>query len=462
MPSSTPGAGLLSDAARRVKHPLALLVLIAVVIRLVVMPLLSHDFDIYHWALVIQNIQTGDQLYDMDGYYYTPTWGFILGFVSFIQDTFLNVDVFGDRITGLLPIEDLVFDDHMATATSIAFNMSVKAPLVIVDVVVGWLLYRLVQELTGSDRKAIWAAALWLLCPVAVFMSGIQAQFDGISALLVLLIVILLRRDHCFLSGMLLTSAILLKFFPAFAIFVLIGYVYVKHRDDGTAIRRLVTAAIGMAVMFLVLYMPTIAGGEFMDSLFFMTGRVETQTSSGALYTIGSWLLIAIGLAGMFWSGYRMFRTGKENADSGLFSNMLVSLTCAMFVSIMPQYILVVMPVLIIVMLTSDGRMRLAWILMCAGAMVTVIASNNIMLLDTLSAFTGLVSADWIVDVAYALESVTIGPWTLVTFLGALGIVIECLGLLFILILNLEGPIGAKLPRLGDALRNVRRWDFDE
>ena len=305
-------------------------------------------------------------------------------------------------------------------------------------------------------------AALWLFCPVVIFMSSVQIQFDVLSALFMLLVVILLRKDRCFLAGMVLTTAILLKFFPAFTLFVLIGYVYVKHRGSGTVIRRLVSAAVGMVLMVVVLYLPTILDGNFMDSLFFMTGRLETQTSSGAFYEIGSFLLMAVGLIGMFVAGYRMFRARPEDADKGLISNVLLSLTFAMFISIMPQYVLILMPFLIIVMLTSDGRMRLAWIVVSAGAMLTVLVSNNIMLLDTLAACTGIVSPGWVAEMAVAIETVRIGGYTLVTILGALGGVIECLGLVFILLLYLEDAAGNRIPRIAGALSKLKRWDFNE
>ena len=433
--SHSPGGGTVWNVLERCRHPLATLFVIALAVRLIIMPLVSHDFDIYHWALVIENIQTGDELYGLDGYYYTPTWGYVLAFFSLIQDTFLWVDTFGLRVTELLPIEDLVFDDHMATATTIAFNMSLKVPMVIIDFLVAWLLYTLLMDMTGSRRKSLAGAALWLFCPVVIFMSSVQIQFDVLSALFMLLVVILLRKDRCFLAGMVLTTAILLKFFPAFTLFVLIGYVYVKHRGSGT---------------------------NFMDSLFFMTGRLETQTSSGAFYEIGSFLLMAVGLIGMFVAGYRMFRTRPEDADKGLISNVLLSLTFAMFISIMPQYVLILMPFLIIVMLTSDGRMRLAWIVVSAGAMLTVLVSNNIMLLDTLAACTGIVSPGWVAKMAVAIETVRIGGYTLVTILGALGGVIECLGLVFILLLYLEDAAGSRIPRIAGALSKLKRWDFNE
>ena len=70
-----------------------------------------------------------------------------------IIDDLGTVDVFGIRFTDLFPIESLDFDFHTATTTTIAFNIAMKIPLVIVDVVVALLLRWLIIEITGSEKK---------------------------------------------------------------------------------------------------------------------------------------------------------------------------------------------------------------------------------------------------------------------------------------------------------------------
>lgn len=439
-----------------------MLFIIALAVRLIVIPLLSHDFDIYHWALVIENIQTGNGLYGLDGYYYTPVWGYFLAFFSLIQDVFLDVGTFGIRLVELLPIEDLVFEDHVATATTLGFNISIKIVMVIIDLAVAWLLYRLLKDLTGSERKSLGGTALWLFCPVVIFMSGIQAQFDVISALFMLLTVTLLLKNHHLLAGATLATGILLKFFPAFTIFVLIGYVVVKQKSRMSAMKKLACSATGMLVMTMILYFPTLTDGNFMDSLFFVSGRLETQTTSGLFYEIGSMALTAIGITGMLLAGYRMFKTDRTDADMGLISNVLIALTFSMFMSIMPQYVLVLLPFLIIVMVTSDGRMRMGWILISIGAMITVVASNNIMLLDSLATTGILGSPGWIADIASGIETLRLGEYTIVTILGAFGGIVECLGLVFILLLYMEDRLGTRFPCIPNALSKTKRWDFNE
>ena len=100
------------------------------------------------------------------------------------------------------------------------------------------------------------------------------------------------------------------------------------------------------------------------------------------------------------------------------------------------------------------------------GIMIPTIYSNGRLvtdeLLDTLAACTGIVSPGWVAEMAVAIETVRIGGYTLVTILGALGGVIECLGLVFILLLYLEDAAGSRIPRIAGALSKLKRWDFNE
>ena len=438
------------------RHPFLVLAVLALAVRLIIMPFVTHDYELYHWALVASNIESGSGLYDLRGYFYTPGWGYIIGVMSAVFDFIPGLDVYGDRITELLPIEDLRFEDHVATTTTVAFSFMIKIPTVLCDLVVGWLIYRLVHELTGDQRKSVIASALWFLCPIAIFMAGVQAQFDSFSALLLLLTIMLVRRDRCFLAGMTFAAAFLMKFFPAFIFFVLIAYLIVRHRDDGRILRSILSSAVGAVFAIVLLCLPSILEGDLLDTLFFVTSRADTISDYNALMEFGSWAMIAVAVAGMFLAGYRMWRTPSEDADEGLFENVLLALTCSMFASIMPQYLLVLMPFLIVVIMRSYPKMAWAWVVLSFAGIMTSVVNGNIMLLDT-ATFLGVDPA-WVCSVAVWLESILIGPFTLIEFLGGMACVIQVLGLVLILLLMFEGQISGRVPVIGAALSRMRGW----
>ena len=442
-----------------VRNPAVAVAVLALAVRLVLVPLLTYDYDIYHWAQIIQNIQTGDGLYGVDGYYYTPTWGYLLAFLSLVMDAFLDVGDMGSQIVELLAVQDLSFRFHTATTVTIAFAACIKVPLVIADLLTGYLVYRFILEDTGSGRKATFGMALWLLCPTVIYMSGVQAQFDSFSALMMMLVFLLVRRDRDVLAGMVLAAGTLLKFFPAFTMLVLVAYVLCKHRGDGTGAKRVLAAVAGAVTMAAVMYLPIILEGDLATSLTFVTGRTDDMQDF-ALEAVLNYLLIGIALLGMVVFGYLMYRTPREEADRRLPVYMLMALALSMLISATPQYMLVMLPFLIIVMMCHDGRMRLPWILITAGSILSAVANNNVLLLDGASAYLGLVSPEWILSAAGIFDA-TVGGITVTTWLCSAGQALEYVGFILVPLIWYGDTLEARLPRLSAALRKIKRWDCE-
>lgn len=432
-------------------HPLATVLLLALAVRLVLMPLLAYDFDLYHWGVIIQNIESGNGLYDVAGYYYTPAWGYIMGLLTGIMELFGGPDVFGTRFTELLPVEDLVCRFHVATVTTIDFNLFMKTFFVIVDFAVAALLYRFVEERTSDARRAVMAAAIWLFCIPVVYMSAIQGMFDNVSAFLMLLTVYLLYRDRAFVAGMVFGCSVLLKFFPAFTILVLVGYLWAKHRDDGLAVRRIAEAAVGAVIVVGVLYMPQILDGTFTDSLSFVFGRVGNTTP---LQHAFSYVQMFVMVAGMIVTGVLMFRT-REDVDRRFVEYTTMALVFAVLLSNTPQYMIVFVP-LMAVMIVSGRREYLMPLTVAAlGSFMNAIVINNFSLLLSLSEYTSLVSPDWVLSAMQGLESVVLLGQTSVSLFCGVGGFIEFIGLLLMLMIYFRRPIGRAMPRLGRLIDRI-------
>ncbi len=430
-------------------HPFITILALALLVRLMLMPLLTYDYDIYHWGLIIENIQSGNGLYETAGYYYTPVWGYILGSMSMFMDAFLSVDVFGVRFTELFPVENLMCKFHIATVTTIGFNLFIKAFLVIVDYAVALLLYKLVKERTSDGKKAMFASALWLFSMPVIYMSAVQAQFDSISAFLLLLTVYLLYKDHMFLGGMVYSASILLKFFPGFCILVFVAYVLVKHKDDGMALKKLLCAILGSALMALVLMMPQILDGTWTDALSFVTGRVDRMTD--ILKVMWNGLAVFVMVAGMLIGGWLMFKT-KEDVDRRFFEYTMITLVMATLLSSTPQYCLVFLP-LLCMYIADDGRQLLRpWLVITFGSFFAAITINNASLLLSLSEFSSLVSPDWVISAMQWMESIRVGENTLVTILNGTGNFIQLIGLLFLLIIYFRDRLTRLCRRLGPAV----------
>lgn len=439
-------------------HMALLLIAVSIAIRLILSPILTYDFDVYHWALTIGGFQSGNGLYDVAGYYYTPVWGYILGFLSIIQDALFNLDAFGWKITGLIPMEQLIAPYHISIVTTIPFNVFMKITLILCDVLVAVLLYWLVKKFTDDERKALVGMALWLFCPLVVYMSGVQVQFDTFSALFFLVTVILLLKDRYLLAGMMVSIAILLKFFPAFCILVLVGYVLAKNRDNGTAIPKLMKSVIGAGVMALIIMLPQILDGTVMDAFSFIFGRASAPTN--VFMQIQSILGSALGLIGMVAFGVRMARC-KENHDWMLFQNITFALSFSMLTSLTPQYIIVMIPFLVVAM-CQDSRLKIGVIIASVGAFFAASTYNNMSLLMSFSAYTGIVSEQTVVSLAQYLESHVLFGADLISIFNTIGWYTEFIGLLIIVGIALNSLIISKTDILDRLLNKIFRGQGNE
>ena len=272
----------------KMEHPLAVLMLIGLAIRLIIAPFFTFNIDMGYWAEVIDVFQNGFGLYGTAGYYYTPIWGYYLGFISFTMQLFGITD-YGVFIPELA---SLVNSDFCVSAfvTSIQFNFLVKFPLILVDAVTGWLIYLIVIRSNGSRNKALLAFALWFFCPIVITESTFHGTFDNMSVMMLLVSIVLVMDGKYTIAGAAFSAAILTKFFPMFMVFFLVAYVLRKEGLDTKGVICVLKAIAGAAGAFVLIYLPNIIRGDFWQSLYFIAYRLgitrETLASIGVGTTV--------------------------------------------------------------------------------------------------------------------------------------------------------------------------------
>ena len=396
---------------------LALWILIlGLAIRLVFAPLFTYPFDIEHWGVILQNTESGNGLFGLTGYFYTPAWGYILGFEDLIINLLPGM-TYGERFTDLLEIEGMAFPYQTATTTTPVFNFAMKLPLILVDVLVGYLIYRLVMSECGDERKAAIGFGLWFLCPIVIYMSSVQAQFDCISALLTLLCVLLVKRNLFFLAGVIFTIAALIKFFPAFCIFLLCVYV-VKATPGRLSWKNLLLSVSGAVLTALVIFLPQILDGTVMNAFSFVFGRTSEYDLMQMLRTypfIAVTLVMLVVLAIFAW---RMDAARRKQDFLVLILAMLS--ICTIF-SPGPQYWIVYLPLLSYYIACRD-RNRALLICLIAMAILTTTAAffnNSFSLLTTAAEYLHLCEPQTVISWMHALDTPVFGtPFTqLVVFI---------------------------------------------
>lgn len=376
-----------------------LVIVVGIAIRLAVGALLTYNYDVYSWALIISNIQAGSGLYDVTGYNYPPVWGSYLALLGQFTDLF-GIDILAERVPEFIHTEsDPAYSPHLAFTTTIEFNIAVTAFITVFDLMTGYVVYLLVKDVFGDERKAMICSAVWFLTPFVIVIGAVGGMFDCISGMITMLCILLLRRNQTYVAGALFAMSFFLKFMPVFLFFLFIAYLVVKDRDNCK--RRILEAAVGGIAMTAIILMPHILTGHLADSFSFLTSRAQESVGYFGfieqfwiMFSYAATFIIEIVLA------YIFLRMRHEGLDRDF---LVFAFFGTLFTFINPgnpQYVLFLAPLLIIMMFCVDSRYRLPyWIMFFATTWSAL--SAGIVDLDSIVAFTDLLDFDWY-DSCYA------------------------------------------------------------
>lgn len=426
-------ASSAGDRLASVRHPMLVILLVGIVLRAALSPL-CIVYDSEYWALVIRNIDSGEGLYGVGGYYYTPVWGYILGLVAWVQDLIPGFGESAVKVTEAIVIEGMG-SYFSATVPSLALLATVKLPLYVSDTILALLVWYLVRDVTGSERKAALAMALTYLSPVLLLVSGVIAMPDTVAAMFTVLTIVLLRRDRYVLAGATFCLAVLTKFFPVFMIFILVAYVLRRGGDRRVGVGNVALAAAGAVAMALVVFIPQIMEGTLAECFQFITDRTgsgEGQTLFDAV--VGSLRIVsyAIVLVVALLAGRWVYR-----AEGDPFAMMMKACLAIAAVSLLyppaTQYIVLMVPFLAYWMSVRDRRLGAAWVLLAIGSVLCVFGSNASTLLP-LAVWGGLFDVQSLVDFFVFWGSDIIGPFSLRNVQFFVGSLLQCLGIVSVLL----------------------------
>lgn len=425
---------LLNIKKKICNHPLMTIAVIGIIIRLLMIPV-TLVYDSNYWAIVIRNIETGSGLYELEGYYYTPVWGYFLGLISAFQSAFLDLGEMGIRSAEALSVE--VPDMYLtANVTSISFLYSIKIPLMIIDLILSYLIYILVKEVTGDEKKSIIAFALTFICPSLLAATIGIAMPDGISAVFLVLTILLIRHDQPFFAGMCYSVSVLNKFFPAFLFFVILAYMISKYMDDKKRMRNnLLMAIAGGIVMSAILFIPQLLDGTIQYCFTFLSDRsgfsagespIELVTSYGRL------ILYSLVIIASVWMSYDLI---KNRTDDQFRKFMIYCLTVIGLCFLYPpatQYLVIMTPVVAYFVVVESKKYIRCWILLSVGGFFMTYASTGTTLLP-LAVYTNMFSVTDVVNFFNMTMTEVIGPINIFMIIYFITAVIQYSGIVLTL-----------------------------
>ena len=263
----------LENFISKVKHPLLILLIIGIIIRVVLIPF-TMNADLRYWGWIVNIIDNDLGLYTTEGYYYTPVWGYVLAISTFLGKL-VGITNYGALVDAFVPYmsEYYTIYDYVMT---IGFAFVVKLPLYTTDIVIGLLIHRFVFAITKDRTKAVIAFALWFFCPLVLTETGIHAMIDNMSALFLLLTVMLAYDRRYFCAGVSFTFAMMVKIFPACFIFLLVIWVFKKEGWNYNGLKMNAIAVLGAIAGWIVLNIPSILSNNIWETVRFLTDRLGT------------------------------------------------------------------------------------------------------------------------------------------------------------------------------------------
>lgn len=388
------------------KRPLVIILSVGLLIRIALIPLATYNYDIPFWATTIQHAQSGSGLYELQGYYYTPVWGYILGFFGMVANFLFGIPSYGIMGDPLIASTAADWNFYGIMVAAPKFSIFIKAVITIFDILCGYLIYTIVRKFGYDEKKATLAFGLWFLCPIVIYTSAVHGTFDNISILFMLLTLLMLMDRRYFLAGVMFSLAAFTKYFPVYLIFILFIYILKTNKGRDAKIKSTILAVAGFVTATLTILIPQLIGGEISSVFGFVSGRVtyidNMAESLWSLITSNGFFVVLILQPFIFailifiaWKVYKM--DDKTFRDSFMLMIMLSSAVIFLWTPA-PTYLMVILPFLIYIVVTAETPARKRYIiplvLISITATLYAIGMHNYSLFFQDSIYYGSVSAD--------------------------------------------------------------------
>lgn len=374
-----------------------LLIIIGLAVRFALAPWTSWTEDIYPFYRTSVDMLTGVGVYGHAVFSYPPLFAFLLYPFIWLLSLFLDPALWGTivfemvdaaQITGML----------IPTVTHPAFNLAVKIPIILGDLLMALILYDFVAE--WKDK--IWARRvfiLWFLNPLVIWVSSISAQIDVFPAILTILAFICFYRKRFFFAGLALGIGFFFKLYPMYLIIfyliLVIGWEFKTYNQHwkGIAIRNVIKFITGGLVSLITILPVLLTSGLMFDfilrrsgspnfggfNIFFFAPYFKSSdaTAPSSVYSIDISLLLFIILIGVtvcFGIIFSLTRSKNGNLMKTLvMGNLFVLVTILLFQPVTnPQHFLWIFPFLLIFALWEGRIVRKVYLLTVLGLLFLI------------------------------------------------------------------------------------------
>jgi len=243
-----------------------LMIIVALIARLIPAPFFGHPWDMYIWlksgelGLDQVNIYLlGDPVdYPWGFYAYPPAWLYWLILTTLINRLYPNLNL------------------HV---------FLIKLPIIVSDILVGILVYRIAARLGFDERRSLLIAGIWLFNPITYFISTIWGMFDSIAVLFMLISIKYILDEKYIRSAIAAGVGIAVKILPALILLPTLVHLLKSGKLDLK--NFILRIAFPAAAVFLIISTPFLTTPiEYFNALFHHTKSVGQFTYWIAVSTI--------------------------------------------------------------------------------------------------------------------------------------------------------------------------------
>jgi len=190
------------------------ILLIGLLIRLAISPFLAHPFDVYRFYFNGENFAAGTVPVSFYLVPYRFSF-FLFAFPATLLFNFISGQ-FGSFSIPLSALDPRLIPGPPFSISLIPgplFDLLVKLPLILSDLLVAIVLFRLVLRYAHNEAFALSATTAWLLNPFTIWVSSAWGMWDTLPALFALVALYLALDNKFFYAALALIVSIALKLY---------------------------------------------------------------------------------------------------------------------------------------------------------------------------------------------------------------------------------------------------------
>ena len=353
--------------------------LIGLLVRLLIAPFLAHPFDVYRFYFNGQSLINGTLHLSFFLVPYRYAF-FLFAFPAGYAFNFITT-LIGNTTIPLSSINPALIPGppwDISLVPGPIFDLLVKAPLILSDAIIAWILFLIIQKQLGSEKLAVAASAAWFLNPFVIWISSAWGMWDTLPALFTVLALYFVLEDRFYLATAATILAFAMKLYPVVVVVPLL--ILVSRRSE----KRVICNMLGIGlVMSLLLFAVSFAGltdelqgtvtgsapvGPYFSGLSFWTPLTLFLPAFDQT-ALSSILVVVLLLAAYVWM---YLRKGSGLSTSLAYFVLPTILLLMAFRFIGENFVVWTLPFLAMLAVRDTKMFRLYWLLSAVGLLASI------------------------------------------------------------------------------------------